>query len=122
MDDVLAVARRRHASGSTLAVLHGADCLSLSPDGRYGVRRSVRSDSDSRIDLVVFDLQTKEIRNLTNGQFGGYNEYPTWSPTGEWIVWGSNKDNGGGKASGRRTSGRSARTAPARRRSSRAGA
>ena len=92
------------ADGSELVHLspffHGADCLSLSPDGRYGVTTKYRSDSDSRVDLFIFDLQTKEIRNLTNAQFGGYNEHPTWSPTGEWIVWGSNKDNGGGTGFG----------------------
>ena len=92
------------ADGSELVhfspFFHGADCLSLSPDGRYGVTTKYRSDSDSRVDLFIFDLQTKEIRNLTNAQFGGYNEHPTWSPTGEWIVWGSNKDNGGGTGFG----------------------
>ena len=70
-------------------------CGSFSPDGRYAVGTRYRSDADSRIDVVVYDFQTKTQRNLTNGTFGGYNAYPTWSPTGEWIIWGSNKDRSG---------------------------
>ena len=70
-------------------------CGSLSPDGRRAVGTKYRSDSDSRIDVIVVDLQTGAQTNLTNGTFGGYNAYPTWSPTGEWIVWGSNKDRSG---------------------------
>ena len=70
-------------------------CGSLSPDGRYAVGTKYRSDSDSRIDVIVVDLKTGAQTNLTNGTFGGYNAYPTWSPTGEWIVWGSNKDRSG---------------------------
>ena len=70
-------------------------CGAFSPDGRYAVGTKYRSDSDSRIDVIVYDFQTKTQRNLTDGNFGGYNAYPTWSPTGEWIVWGSNKDRSG---------------------------
>ncbi|HEU4842075.1 MAG TPA: PKD domain-containing protein, partial [Ilumatobacteraceae bacterium] len=70
-------------------------CGSVSPDGRYAVGTKYRSDSDSRIDVIVVDLKTGAKTNLTNGTFGGYNAYPTWSPTGEWIVWGSNKDRSG---------------------------
>ena len=70
-------------------------CGAFSPDGRYAVGTRYRSDSDSRIDVIVYDFQTKTQRNLTDGNFGGYNAYPTWSPTGEWIVWGSNKDRSG---------------------------
>ncbi len=70
-------------------------CGRFSPDGRYAVATKYRSDSDSRIDVVVYDFQTRTLRNLTDGAFGGYNAYPTWSPTGEWIVWGSNKERSG---------------------------
>ena len=75
--------------------IQGRDCMTLSPDGRYGVTKEYRSDADSRIDIVTWDLQTKEKRNLTNGTYGGYQGYSTWSPTGEWIVWGSNKERSG---------------------------
>ena len=74
--------------------IQGRDCMTLSPDNRYGVTKKYRSDSDSRIDIIVWDLQTKQERNLTNGN-GGYQGYSTWSPTGEWIVWGSNKERSG---------------------------
>ena len=75
--------------------IQGRDCMTLSPDGRHGVTKEYRSDADSRIDIVIWDLQTKEKRNLTNGSYGGYQGYSTWSPTGEWIVWGSNKERSG---------------------------
>jgi hypothetical protein len=74
--------------------INGRSCMTLSPDNRFGVTKEYRSDSDSRVDIVVWDLQTKEKRNLTNGN-AGYQGYSTWSPTGEWILYGSNKDRGG---------------------------
>jgi len=70
-------------------------CGSLSPDGTKAVGTKYRSDSDSRIDVIVVDLKTGAQTNLTDGAYGGYNAYPTWSPTGDWIIWGSNKDRSG---------------------------
>ncbi len=83
------------AGDKTAEVRAVKSCGSLSPDGTKAVGTKYRSDSDSRIDVIVVDLKTGAQTNLTNGAFGGYNAYPTWSPTGEWIVWGSNKDRSG---------------------------
>ena len=73
----------------------GEDCMALSPDQRYGVVARYDNYPQSTLDIVVWDLQTGTETNLTKGQFGGYNVYPTWSPTGDWIVWASDKDRGG---------------------------
>ncbi len=73
----------------------GYDCLSLSPDNRYGVVSRVEFDPNGRTEIIVYDLQTKQARNLTNRQFGRENKFPTWSPTGEWIVFSSSRDRQG---------------------------
>ncbi len=75
--------------------ISGQDCMALSPDQRYGVVARYDNYPQSTLDIVVWDLQTGAETNLTKGQFGGYNVYPTWSPTGDWIVWASDKDRGG---------------------------
>ena len=73
----------------------GQDCMSLSPDGRYGVVARYESQPAAASTSSSGTCRRAPKRNLTNGQFGGYNTYPTWSPTGDWIVWASNKDRGG---------------------------
>jgi len=87
---------RADGTGGTFVprAMRGYSCLSLSPDGRYGVATDY-TDPSSILDVYVYDLLNNTRRNLTNGAFGGYNAYPTWSPTGDWIVWGSNKDRSG---------------------------
>ena len=77
------------------------ECGKFSPDGRYAVGAMYNPDSnDSFLDIYVWDLQTGERRSVTNHKFGAFNAYPTWSPTGDWIVWGSSAGQPGGDTGG----------------------
>jgi hypothetical protein len=65
------------------------ECLSMSPDGRYavGTRSFYVPDVGDHQDVVIYDLKTGAMRNLTQFKWGEDNHYATWSPTGDWIVW-----------------------------------
>lgn len=59
---------------------------SISPDGRKIAWTSYCSESGS-LDIVVKDLLTQSVTNLTR-DLGGYNErWPNWSPDGRKIVF-----------------------------------
>jgi hypothetical protein len=54
----------------------------ISSDGRRVAFSALR---DGVSDIFVLDLQTLEIRNLTNDSFGNYG--PTWSPDGSYLIY-----------------------------------
>ena len=45
--------------------------------------------------MIVVDLKTGDSATSPTARTAATTRYPTWSPTGEWIVWGSNKDRSG---------------------------
>src|SRR5574338_19771 len=54
----------------------------ISPDGRYVAFSALREASS---DIFTIDLETREIKNLTNDSFGDYG--PTFAPDGKSIVY-----------------------------------
>jgi len=68
----------------------------ISPDGRQIVFASNRitatNPTGARTDLFLMNSDGSAIRQLTFD--GAMNSWPRWSPTGEWIVFHSNRDSG----------------------------
>lgn len=70
----------------------------VSPDGRY-VLFTLGSYGQFHIwhsssDLYVKDVQTQEIRPLTEANSPDVDSYHTWSSNGRWIVFSSRRDDG----------------------------
>ena len=70
-----------------------------SPDGRrVAFRLGLRAPGKSwdqqpgalTSEIAVLDLGTGRIRNITNDP--AYDTWPSWSPEGQWVVYGSNRD------------------------------
>ncbi|MDA0167841.1 PKD domain-containing protein [Solirubrobacter taibaiensis] len=78
----------------SLNPISGFECMSLSPDQRSGVVVGDNADVVAN-EIVLWDLQSKTMRNLTKGAFGQYNRCPRFAPSGEWIYWASSRDRGG---------------------------
>jgi Tol biopolymer transport system component len=55
---------------------------SISPDGNTVVFAALRNAVS---DIFTLDLNTGEVKNLTNDPFGDYG--PSWSPDGKFIVY-----------------------------------
>lgn len=68
------------------------DAAAWSPSRRFSeIAWASRIDRGStfEIDVVVFNLETSQVRQLTVNK--GVNESPSWSPDGEHIVFSSNR-------------------------------
>jgi hypothetical protein len=65
-----------------LKTIDNPESPSISPDGRTVAFSGLRG---AVADIFTIDLETEEIRNLTNDAFGDYS--PTYSPDGKSIVY-----------------------------------
>ena len=54
----------------------------ISPDGKHVAFAALRN---AVADIFVIDLDTGDIKNITNDSFGDY--APTWAPDGKSIVY-----------------------------------
>ncbi|MFZ5904346.1 MAG: DPP IV N-terminal domain-containing protein [Chloroflexota bacterium] len=62
---------------------------SWSPDGRFIAYSDVQKDGSER-DIYKLDVETGTVENLT-ADYGGWDAWPSWSPTGEWIAFTSDR-------------------------------
>ena len=58
----------------------------ISPDGR---RFAIAVVEDNQTDVWVYDLDSDSLRRLTYE--GSYNDWPVWTPDGQWIVFTSQR-------------------------------
>jgi Tol biopolymer transport system component len=54
------------------------------------------SSRGGQADVSLLDLQTRNVRNLTNHPGGNYR--PAFSPDGQWIAFTSDRDSDGARA------------------------
>ena len=59
----------------------------FSPDGRY---LAFVSDRDGSVDIFIMELETGDVRNLTNNP--NMDRQPTWSPDSSWIAFTTNRE------------------------------
>ena len=110
-DRSLPWAQRNHdlysAAADGTGVIRLTDCKAVctnpnpSRDGtRVAFRLGVRSPGLSwaqraaglNSEIGILDLKTGKILNITNHP--AYDTWPSWSPDGKWVVYGSNRDKG----------------------------
>src|SRR5574338_236728 len=65
-----------------LKTVDNPESPNISPDGRYVAFSALREASS---DIFTIDLDTREIKNLTNDSFGDYG--PTFAPDGKSIAY-----------------------------------
>jgi hypothetical protein len=65
-----------------LKTIDGPESPDMSPDGRHVAFAGMRG---AVADIFVVDLDTREIKNVTNDAFGDY--APTYSPDGKYILY-----------------------------------
>jgi dipeptidyl aminopeptidase/acylaminoacyl peptidase len=76
----------------------GTEDLAWSPDGKliaYACRKKTGIDYalSTNSDIHIYDVETKETRNLTEGMMG-YDTAPQFSPDGKYIAWISQERDG----------------------------
>ncbi|MEW6239275.1 MAG: hypothetical protein AB1564_00505 [Chloroflexota bacterium] len=80
------------ASGEDARAFEKVDNIlgrSWSPDGRFIAYSDVQKDGSER-DIYKLDVETGTAENLT-ADYGGWDAWPSRSPTGEWIAFTSDR-------------------------------
>lgn len=90
LDDELYYIHVDSNNGQKLSAHVWLPSISWSPDSSL-IAFAYREPATDRRNLAVIELETGEMRQLTNNT--GLTSNPTWSPDGEWIAFSSNFEN-----------------------------